>query len=72
MNDMLLEAAKKQYEAEVFKHKANIQVYINQSVGIGEHPDLVSAVMEEINLLAEAEDRLSTVKKLIDTDYTPF
>lgn len=66
MNDMLLEAAKKQYEAEVYKHKANIQVYVNQSVGIGEHPDLVDAVMDQVNALAEAEDRLGTVKRLIE------
>lgn len=66
MNGMLLEAAKKQYEAEICKHKANIQVYVNQSVGIGEHPDLVDAVMEQVNALAEAEDRLGTVKRLIE------
>jgi len=69
MNDMLLAAAKKQYEAEVCKYKANIRVYMNQSVGIGEHPNLVESVMEQINLLAEAEDRLGSVTRLIENHY---
>mgnify|MGYP001597873176 FL=1 len=65
MNSELLEAARAKYEAEVLKYKANIRVYLYQSVGIGEHPDIVSAVEEQIALLAEAEEKLSVTNKLI-------
>ena len=30
------------YEGEIAEAKANIQVYMNNSVGIGEHPDIVA------------------------------
>ena len=38
---MFLKALKLQYESEIEKAKSNIQVYLTNPVGIGEHPDLV-------------------------------
>jgi len=60
---MLLEALKLKYEAEIASAKANIQVYIDNPAGIGEHPDLVAAVDEQLVKLAEAEDKLETLTK---------
>ena len=60
---MLVEALKLKYEAEIASAKANIQVYIDNPVGIGEHPDLVAAVDEQLVKLAEAEDKLETLQK---------
>jgi len=60
---MLVEALKLKYEAEIASAKANIQVYIDNPAGIGEHPDLVAAVDEQLVKLAEAEDKLETLTK---------
>jgi hypothetical protein len=59
----LLLALEKKLEGEVAVAKANIEVYIGQSVGIGEHPDLVGAIEEQLVKLAEAEEKLETLKK---------
>ena len=59
----MIEALQKKYEAEIAAAKANIQVYIENPAGIGEHPDLVSAVDEPMSKLAEAEDKLETLTK---------
>ena len=59
----MLEALKKMYEAEVAHAKANVQVYLKSPVGIGEHPDLVSAVDGQIDKIAHAEDKLEVLKK---------
>jgi hypothetical protein len=37
----MINALRKKYEAEVAAAKVNIDVYIKNPVGIGEHPDLV-------------------------------
>ena len=37
----LLDAIQKYLEGGVAKHKANVEVYLNQSVGIGEHSDII-------------------------------
>ena len=57
----LLKALEQQYKAEIEKAKANIDVYINNPVGIGEHPDLVGAMDLEMTKLADASDKLATL-----------
>ena len=58
----MLVALRLQYEAEIAKAKANIKVYMGNPAGIGEHPDLVSAVDSQIELIAHAEDKLDVLK----------
>ena len=36
---MILEALRKKYESDIASARANIQVYIDNPAGIGEHPD---------------------------------
>ena len=62
-----MDALKLQYEAEIEKAKANIQVYLSNPVGIGEHPDLVSAINSQIEVIANAEDRLAVILKYYGT-----
>ena len=57
----IVEALQKKYEAEIAAAKANIQIYMEHPVGIGEHPDLVAAVDSEVSKLAEAEDKLGSL-----------
>ena len=59
----LITALRKMYEAEIAHAQANIDVYLNSPVGIGEHPDLVSAVDEQIDKMAHAEDKLEILNK---------
>ena len=58
---MIIDALQKKYEAEIAAAKAYIQVYMDNPAGIGEHPDLVSAVDSEMAKLAEAADKLETL-----------
>ena len=60
---MIIDALEAKYKAEIASAKANIQVYLDNPAGIGEHPDLVSAVDEQMSKLAEAEDKLETLTK---------
>ena len=46
--------------------KTNIMVYMNQSVGIGEHSDVVvEAIQEELDKMAAAEDRIEMLATLL-------
>ena len=59
----MIEALRKKYEADIAHAKANIEVYLHNPVGIGEHSDLVSAVDEQIDNMAHAEDKLEVLNK---------
>tara|TARA_B100002019_G_C20821863_1_gene380985 strand:- start:12 stop:224 length:213 start_codon:yes stop_codon:yes gene_type:complete len=57
----IVSALKKKLEGDILTSKTNISVYLNQSVGIGEHIDIVETVEKELVKLAEAEDKLETL-----------
>ncbi len=59
----LLYALIMQYQADIEKAKANINVYLENPAGIGEHADLVSAVDSQIEIIAHAEDKLMVIDK---------
>ena len=59
----MIRALKLQYQAEVERAKSNIMVYLNNPVGIGEHPDLAGAVDSQIEIIAHAEDKIEVLKK---------
>jgi hypothetical protein len=61
----LLRALEKRYEGDIAAATANIEVYQSNPVGIGEHPDVVAAMDMEVAKLADAEDKLQTVKNLL-------
>ena len=60
---MFLNALRLQYESEIAKAKANIEVYLSNPAGIGEHPDLAAAIDSQIEVIAHAEDKLGVVNK---------
>ena len=64
--DAIIEAARKQAEGEIAVHIANIKVYQTMPAGIGEHSDVTEAVIEELNKLAAANDRLEMIEKYLD------
>ena len=59
----ILESLKKKYEGEIAVAKANVQVYIDNPAGIGEHSNVVQAVDEQIALIAEAQDKLNIIER---------
>ena len=72
MSDMLLQALRKKLEGDVAVAKANILIYKEKSVGIGEHPEIVQAIEMEIGKMAEAQDKLDTVNQLLNIEDKEF
>lgn len=60
---MFMKSLKLQYESEIAKAKDNIEVYLSNPAGIGEHPDLAAAIDSQIEVIAHAEDKLSVVNE---------
>ena len=61
--DAIILAARKQAEGELAVHRANIEVYKTMPAGIGEHSDIVEAVIAELDNMAAAQDRLDIIEK---------
>ena len=63
MREQLLKAAKMHAEGELERAKTNVMVYLHQSVGIGEHSDIVEAIQKELDTMAAATDRLEMINE---------
>ena len=63
MKDQLIKAARMHAEGEYERAKTNIMVYMEQSVGIGEHSDIVEAIQEELDKMALANDRIEMLQE---------
>jgi len=45
-------------------HKANVKLYLENPVGIGEHPDILQAIEAEITKAAEYSEKLSMLEEI--------
>ena len=45
----------------IAKHQQNVEIYLNQPVGIGEHSDVMSAIETEITSIAQAHEKIEVI-----------
>ena len=63
MKDKMLEAVGTHAKGMAAKHKMNVEVYLANPAGIGEHPDVFEAMELEILEMAKYQDVLDMVEK---------
>jgi hypothetical protein len=63
MRNKIIAAVKSHAQGHIDKHLANIEVYLNNPVGVGEHPDILEAIEQELKIVAEYQDQLDIIDK---------
>ena len=58
MREQLIKALLAHAQGDIQKHVANVEVYLTNPVGIGEHSNIVEAIEEELNMIAKYQDCL--------------
>lgn len=58
----LLDALVEKLNGDIAKHKANIRIYIENPSGVAEHPDMVATLEEEVEKLAAAIEKRTTIE----------
>tara|TARA_B100001175_G_C19290428_1_gene533278 strand:+ start:522 stop:761 length:240 start_codon:yes stop_codon:yes gene_type:complete len=58
LRDDLLEASKLNFKAQIQKHRVNVENMLNNSVGIGEHGDIMEEVEKELEKMSSYHDKL--------------
>ena len=59
----MLDALIKKLEGEVAVAKANINVYLTNPAGIGEHSDIVEAIEVQVEKMAAAEEKIQSIRE---------
>ena len=66
--DLLYRALEHEAQANIDKAEATIEIYFNNPVGIGEHPQHLNEMNKLLDTIATNEDRLTTLTKYF-SDY---
>ena len=62
MRREMLEALKALSVGSIKKSKMNIEVYLANPVGIGEHPDVLGAIQDQIDVIAKEQERIDIIE----------
>ena len=63
MREKLIRAFISHAQGHIDKHVANVEVYLANPAGIGEHSDIMEAIEIEMKQIAEYDDHLEMMKK---------
>ena len=63
MRDQLIKALLAHANGDIQKHVANVEVYLTNPVGIGEHSDITEAIETELNIIAKYQDQIEVINK---------
>ncbi len=68
MRKTLINALISHANGDIQKHLANIEVYLTNPAGIGEHSDIMEAIQTELDQVAKYHDQIEVIKKYLKTD----
>ena len=60
---MLIEALAKRYEAQIAESEATLEIYLDHSVGIGEHPQHLDEMDKLFEKIATAKEKLEILEE---------
>ena len=63
LRTVIIEALEKRYEAQLAEMDATLKIYLENSVGIGEHPQHIDECDKLITKVAEAEEKLRVLRQ---------
>ena len=58
------------YNGLIAKHSQNVEIYLNQPVGIGEHSDITEAIQVELDKIARYDDQVEVINKYFRSSST--
>ena len=70
MRDPIVKALHQKYLGVIAEAKANVEIYLKNPAGIGEHPDVIDAIHSQISKISEAEDNINTLKKHFNDQHS--
>tara|TARA_B000000565_G_scaffold84041_1_gene61342 strand:+ start:579 stop:782 length:204 start_codon:yes stop_codon:yes gene_type:complete len=63
MRDQMIKALLAHAQGDIEKHKANVEIYLSNPAGIGEHSDVMDAVENELNMIAKYQDQIDVIQR---------
>jgi len=62
MKTAILQALEDKYNAQISEADATIKIYLNHSVGIGEHPQHIEEIDKQLQKIVDAAEKLKELQ----------
>ena len=72
MKDQILKSLISHAYGEINYHKSNVEIYLNNPVGIGEHSDVLGAITNELNEIAKYHDQIEVIEKYLKKETSTY
>ena len=63
LRESIVKASIAHFQGQIEKHKINVEVLLNNQVGVAEHPDIMATLEGELALIAEYDDKIEVLSK---------
>ena len=63
MRTVIIDALEARYEAQILEADATLKIYLENSVGIGEHPQHIDEVDKLIEKIAASEEKIKVLQQ---------
>ena len=63
MRNAIIQALEDRYNAQISEADATMKIYLEHSVGIGEHPQHIDEIDKLVDKIAQAEEKLKILQE---------
>ena len=63
LREDIIKALVNKFKGEISAHKVNVEIMLENTVGVGEHPNITETIEQELEIIAGFEDKLDVLKK---------
>ena len=63
LREETLSALRNNAIGNISKAKLNVEIYLHNPVGIGEHSDVLGAIQDQLDIIAKEEERIDVINQ---------
>tara|TARA_B100000212_G_scaffold47780_1_gene30833 strand:+ start:312 stop:596 length:285 start_codon:yes stop_codon:yes gene_type:complete len=67
----MLDAVRDHAKAHIDKHRMNVEIYLTNPVGVGEHSEVMDEIEKQLEEMAKYEDHLEMLDKYFNEYQAP-
>ena len=63
LRENIIKALIDKFEGEISAHKINVEIMLENTVGVGDHPNITETIEQELEIISKYDDKLNVLKK---------
>ena len=63
LRENIIKALIDKFEGEISAHKINVEIMLENTVGVGDHPNITETIEQELETISKYDNKLNVLKK---------